>query len=89
MLSVAGRVGAGNIAGTQFLQYPDYLVGLFPLAAGATQERAVETQFWGDRMGTLVDPFGHRWSIATQVEVVAPEEIQKRMAEWSKGQAAA
>ena len=59
------------------------------LAAGATQERAVENQFWGDRMGSLIDPFGHRWSIATQVEVVAPEEMQKRMADWSKGQAAA
>lgn len=52
--------------------------------AGATVEREVESQFWGDRMGSLVDPFGHRWSLATHVEDVAPEELQRRMAEWSK-----
>lgn len=50
------------------------------LAAGATQERAPEDQFWGDRMGTLVDPFGHRWSLATHVEDVSGEEMQRRMA---------
>lgn len=49
------------------------------LEAGATQERAVENQFWGDRMGTLVDPFGHRWSLATHVEEVAPDEMKRRM----------
>jgi PhnB protein len=51
------------------------------LDAGATQERAVEDQFWGDRMGTLVDPFGHRWTLATHVEDVPPEEMEQRMAE--------
>lgn len=51
------------------------------LDAGATQQRAVETQFWGDRMGTLVDPFGHQWSLATHVEKVSPEEMHRRMAE--------
>ena len=50
------------------------------------QERAVEDQFWGDRAGTLVDPFGHRWTIATQKEVVSPEEIEQRMAEWMERQ---
>lgn len=47
--------------------------------AGATTERAVEDQFYGDRSGTLVDPFGHRWHIATHVEDVSPEEMQRRM----------
>jgi PhnB protein len=47
--------------------------------AGATQERPPEDQFWGDRMGTLVDPFGHRWSLATHVEDVPPEEMERRM----------
>ena len=51
------------------------------LAAGATAERPPENQFWGDRMGTLVDPFGHRWSLATHVEDVAEDEMQRRMAE--------
>lgn len=54
------------------------------IAAGATQERPVENQFWGDRMGTLVDPFGHRWSLATHVEDVSEEEMGKRMAQAAK-----
>ena len=57
------------------------------LAEGATQERAPEDQFWGDRMGTLVDPFGHRWSLATHIEDVSDEEMQRRMAEAFGGAA--
>lgn len=51
------------------------------IEAGGFEERAVQDQFYGDRSGTLVDPFGHRWTIATHVEDVAPEEMQRRMAE--------
>ena len=51
------------------------------IEAGATEERPPENQFWGDRMGTLVDPFGHRWTLATHVEDVSEEEMQRRMAE--------
>jgi PhnB protein len=54
------------------------------VAAGAVVERGIENQFWGDRTGTVVDPFGHRWMLATHVEEVPPEEIGRRMAEWSK-----
>lgn len=54
------------------------------MAAGAIQERPVETQFYGDRSGTLIDPFGHRWTIATHIEDVPEDEIQRRMAEFSK-----
>ncbi|MBS1990555.1 MAG: VOC family protein [Cyanobacteria bacterium SZAS LIN-3] len=50
------------------------------VAAGATVERAVENQFYGDRSGGVRDPFGHRWYIATHVEDVSPEEIDKRAA---------
>ena len=46
---------------------------------GATEEMAVEDQFWGDRMGSLRDPFGHKWMIATHVEDVADDEIQRRL----------
>ena len=42
-------------------------------------------QFYGDRTGTLVDPFGHTWSIATHVEDVSPEEIDRRFAKMSQG----
>ena len=48
--------------------------------AGATVLRAVADQFYGDRSCQLRDPFGHTWSIATHVEDVSPEEMQKRMA---------
>ena len=50
------------------------------LTAGAREERAPADQFWGDRMGTLVDPFGHRWTLATHVEDVAEDEMQRRAA---------
>jgi PhnB protein len=46
--------------------------------AGATVEMEVEDQFWGDRFGTVTDPYGHMWSIATHVEDVPPEEMAKR-----------
>ncbi|MDQ4025930.1 MAG: VOC family protein, partial [Actinomycetota bacterium] len=51
------------------------------LAAGATSVSPVENQFYGDRSGQFEDPFGHRWNIATHVEDVPPEEMEKRMAE--------
>jgi PhnB protein len=54
--------------------------------AGATETQAVENQFWGDRLGTLTDPFGHKWSLATHVEEVSEEEIGKRFEEWSAKQ---
>lgn len=50
------------------------------VAAGAKLIKKVENQFYGDRNGTVEDPFGHVWSIATHVEDVAPEEIQQRFA---------
>ena len=46
--------------------------------AGATVLMEVADQFWGDRFGTVQDPFGHSWSIATHVEDVAPEEMAER-----------
>jgi PhnB protein len=51
------------------------------VAAGATAQQAPTDQFWGDRMGSLKDPFGHQWSLATHVEDVAPDEMERRMAE--------
>lgn len=50
------------------------------VAAGAKCEQPVENKFYGDRSGTLLDPFGHRWTLATHVEDVSPEEIGRRMA---------
>jgi PhnB protein len=50
------------------------------IAAGGKEERPVMNQFYGDRSGTLIDPFGHKWTIATHVEDVTGEEMQRRMA---------
>jgi PhnB protein len=49
------------------------------IAGGAKELRAVETQFYGDRSGQILDPFGHMWTIATHVEDVPPEEMEQRM----------
>jgi PhnB protein len=46
--------------------------------AGATVTTEVTDQFWGDRFGTITDPFGHVWGIATHVEDVPPEEMEER-----------
>ena len=54
--------------------------------AGAKPDRPPSDQFWGDRMGTVLDPFGHKWTLATHVEDVPPEEMEKRMAAWSAQQ---
>jgi PhnB protein len=55
--------------------------------AGATVTMEVADQFWGDRFGSVTDPYGHLWSVATHVEDVPPEEIAERakaaMAEMS------
>jgi PhnB protein len=50
--------------------------------AGATATMEPDTQFWGDRFGSVTDPFGHSWQIATHVEDVSPEEMAKRSEEW-------
>jgi PhnB protein len=55
------------------------------LAAGATEVQPMETKFYGDRSGTLRDPFGHRWNITTHVEEVSPEEIARRFQEMVGG----
>jgi len=54
------------------------------IAAGATLKRPVENQFYGDRLGSIIDPFGHLWHISTHVEDVSPEEIGRRAAAMAK-----
>jgi PhnB protein len=48
---------------------------------GASLQRPATTQFYGDRDGYIIDPFGHGWTIASHVEDVSPEEMARRMAE--------
>ncbi|MBA2548235.1 MAG: VOC family protein [Burkholderiaceae bacterium] len=55
------------------------------IAAGATEVRAVADQFYGDRSGTLKDPYGYQWTLSTHIEDVSQEEAQRRMeAEFSQ-----
>lgn len=64
-----------------FVIYTDDVDSAFrkAIAAGGKESMPVENQFWGDRMGSLTDPFGHKWSIATHVEDVPPEQFEERM----------
>ncbi|USX16015.1 VOC family protein [Oxalobacteraceae bacterium OTU3CAMAD1] len=57
------------------------------LAAGATVRMPLEDQFWGDRYGQVVDPFGHNWSIATHVKDMTQEEMMAAMNEMQPDQA--
>jgi PhnB protein len=68
--------------GSGLMLYVDQVDGVFEkaVAAGATVMRKVENQFYGDRSGTLTDPFGHIWTISTHVEDVSEEEMERRMA---------
>jgi len=52
-------------------------------AAGATVTMPAADMFWGDRYGQVVDPYGHRWSIATHTRDVSPEEMKKAMNEMA------
>ncbi len=55
------------------------------IASGARLVSPVENRFYGDRSALLEDPFGHSWSVATHVEDVTPEELQRRAAALGKG----
>jgi PhnB protein len=74
-------------SGTGLMLYVDDVDRVFSRAvdAGATTQQPVKDQFYGDRSGALVDPFGHLWTIATHVEDVAPEDMQRRMEDASAG----
>jgi len=54
------------------------------VAMGATIKKPVANQFYGDRNGTIEDPFGHKWTVAVHVENVSPEEMNRRMAAAKK-----
>jgi uncharacterized glyoxalase superfamily protein PhnB len=59
------------------------------LGAGATAKSPVMDMFWGDRYGTVEDPFGNLWGIATHKEEVSPKEMKKRAAAMMRQGAAA
>ena len=69
-------------SGTGIMVYLEDVDQVFnrALQAGAKSLEPVKNQFYGDRSGTLADPFGHWWTIATHVEDVSPEEMARRAA---------
>ena len=79
-----GALSPETIGGTatSIMFYTDDVDAVYnrAVSAGAKGEMPPADMFWGDRMGNLVDPFGHKWAIATHKEDVSPDEMQKRMA---------
>ena len=84
-----GAVSPKTLGGTPFglcIYLPDVDAAVAKaVAAGCTIERPLQNQFYGDRSATLLDPFGHKWTLATHVEDVSPEEMKRRMAAQAKG----
>jgi PhnB protein len=79
-----GYVGPQTLGGTpvSLMIYVDDVDKIYPqaIAAGGQELKALQDQFYGDRSGTLKDPFGHIWTVSTHKEDVTPEEMDKRMA---------
>jgi PhnB protein len=77
-----GVVGPESIGGTTFaihLHVDDADAAIArAVGAGATLVRAPKDQFYGERSGTVRDPFGHEWLIGHEIEEVAPDEMQRR-----------
>lgn len=72
---------AGGETSFSLLLYVENVDEIFKraVAAGAKELRGVKNEFYGDRMGTLLDPFGHKWNLATHIEDVSEEEMKKRV----------
>jgi len=73
-------IGGSPVTIHVYVEDVDATVAL-AVKAGATVTRPVEDKFYGDRGGEFLDPYGHRWSIASHVEDLTPEEMQLRMGE--------
>ncbi len=77
-----GYKGPESLGGTSvsLMVYVDDVDKSYPraIAAGGKEMRPLQNQFYGDRSGTLIDPFGHVWTISTHVEDLSEEEVAKR-----------
>ena len=76
-------------AGISLMVYLEKVDEVFKraIAAGAKELQPIKDQFYGDRSGTLQDPFGHVWTVATHVEDVPPEEMERRAAQYMQEKA--
>lgn len=85
-MGVVGPKTLGGVASTLMIYTEDCDAAIArAVAAGAKVLRAAENQFYGDRMGQIEDPFGHRWSISTHLEDLSVDEIKERMAKLYGG----
>jgi PhnB protein len=79
-----GYVGPATLGGTpvSIMIYVEDVDTVYnqAIAAGGKELKPLQDQFYGDRSGSLKDPFGHTWHVATHKEDVSPEEMDKRMA---------
>ena len=79
-----GAVSPSSLGGTSFCLHVYFddvdAVARTAVENGAKLTRPLRNEFYGARTGTLIDPFGHMWSVATQIENVSPEEMEKRAA---------
>jgi PhnB protein len=74
-------------AGVNLMVYVERVDEVFKraVASGAKELQPVKDQFYGDRSGTLQDPFGHKWTVATHVEDIAPDEMRRRAEKLMQG----
>jgi PhnB protein len=84
-----GNKSPGTLGGTPvslmvYVEDVDAIYGA-AIAAGATEIQPIEDKFYGDRSGMFKDPWGHEWTVATHVEDVSEEEMERRMAELPQG----
>ena len=80
-----GPESLGGISGGLCVFLPDVDASIAQaVAAGATILKPVQDQFYGDRSGTVTDPFGHVWTLSTHIEDVPHAEMQRRCAEMMK-----
>jgi len=77
-------IGGSPVSLMLYVEDVDATVGR-AVEAGAKLTRPVADQFYGDRTGSVEDPFGHAWYVATRVEDVSPEELEKRAAAAHQG----
>jgi PhnB protein len=77
-------------AGVSLMVYVDKVDEVFKqaVASGAKELQPLKNQFYGDRSGTLQDPFGHQWTVATHIEDVAPDEMRRRAEKFMQGKSA-
>jgi len=73
----------GGATGGMMVYVPDVDASIDrAVKAGAKVLQPPEDQFWGDRMGTVQDPFGHKWMFGTHKEDVPPQEMERRGKQW-------